>query len=179
MKKHLSIALVAGFLAFCFGAADLNAQTSQTIDITVNLLEWYDLDLNHTTLTFNDLAPTPGPTPPSAALPAQEGPVTVTAFALLLPGSGLQLTATAGGDLLDSSTGSTIGVGALTWTASGPGFQDGTLATSAQTVGTWAGLVGGFLHYHVGNLSFSFNRDYANQAPGTYTATVTYTLSSI
>ena len=176
MKKILScILIIIGTVFFC-GQGSLYAQLPIThdIDITVTLMAWYDLNIDVTTLTFTDTAPTPGPTP-TASLAPSEGQVSVSAFAIMFPAAALSLTCAAGADLT-KSTGTDIGADAITWTGGGPGFVNGTLATTSQSVASWAS---GVFHWHQGTLDFVFNRDYANQEPGVYTATITYTLSAV
>ncbi len=61
----------------------------------------------------------------------------------------------------------------VTWSASGAGFQGGTLSkTEAQTVGSWtgSGMRSGAIRYAVANSS--------GHAPGTYTTALTYTLAT-
>ncbi|MDW3227252.1 MAG: hypothetical protein PHR93_07270, partial [Acidobacteriota bacterium] len=71
----------------------------------------------------------------------------------------------------------TIGIGAISWKATGTGYVDGAMSTSGNiTAGSWSGSI---LHWHEGSFTYSFLRDYTTQAPGTYTASATYTLSAV
>jgi hypothetical protein len=77
----------------------------------------------------------------------------------------------AGGDL-DSGT-DTIAISNLTWSATGTGFQAGTMnKTTAQTLGNWtnSGQQSGSHTYTLPN-SWSYST-------GTYQATITYTLTA-
>ena len=176
MKKLLSLALALGLIAFVGTNSSLYAQDTETITFNVTLAEWYDLFFDQTTITFTDVQPTPSPSPGTASIPADNGPVSVRVFALLLPASSLQLTVRANGDLAKGS-GSDIGIDAITWTATGSGYQAGTMSTATDVMaGSWSGSI---VHWHTGTFSYLFARDYENQEPGTYAATATYTLSAI
>ena len=178
MKKLLSLALALGLITFAGTNSSLYAQDSETITFNVNLAAWYDLYLDQTTITFTDVEPTPSPSPGTTSIPADNGPVSVRVFALLLPASSLQLTVRANGDLTRGS-GPNIGIAAITWTATGSGYSPGPIAMSTTAdvgAGSWTGSI---LHWHEGTFSYLFARDYENQEPGTYTATATYTLSGI
>ena len=178
MKKLLSLGLALGLITFASTNSSLYAQDTETITFNVTLAAWYDLSLDQTTITFTDVAPPIQQSPGTTSIPADNNPVNVRVFALVLPASPLQLTVRANGDLSKGS-GSDIGIGAITWTATGSGYSPGPIAmsTSADVVaGSWTGSI---LHWHEGTFSFLFARDYENQEPGTYTATATYTLSGI
>lgn len=176
MKKLLLLALALGLITFAGTNSSLYAQDTETITFNVTLSAWYDLSLDQTTITFTDVEPTPSPSPGTTSIPADNGPVSVRVFALLLPASSLQLTVRANGDLTRGS-GPDIGIAAITWTATGSGYQPGGMSTATDEVaGSWTGSI---LHWHEGTFSYLFARDYENQEPGTYTATATYTLSAI
>lgn len=177
MKKYLSI--FAATLIALFGFSSIaHAQATEDITITVALLEWYDISLSATDITFDDVMPTPSQTPGTTSIAANENAVDVRVFALIIPGSSLSLTVRANGDLTDGGT-NTIGIGAVSWTVTGAGYVAGTMSTAADVaVGSWAGIAG-VLHWHEGTFSYFFERDYENQVPATYTATATYTLSAI
>jgi hypothetical protein len=67
----------------------------------------------------------------------------------------------------------TLPASTITWTAAGAGFVAGTLnRTTAQTVGTWVGSGA-----RTGNQSLLFANAWTYPI-GTYTLTMTYTLSS-
>jgi hypothetical protein len=176
MKKLMTFLLAMGLLAF-IGSYSLFAQSTQNVTFRVNLLEWYDLSIGNTTITFTDQAPAIQNPPPSVNIAANENPVSVRVFALVAPTATLRLTATANGDLTKGS-GNDININAISWTvASGSGFLAGTLQNAvAVNAGSWTGSA---FHWHQGGYNYAFIRDYQTQEPGTYTATVTYTLSKI
>ena len=174
MKKLAFLTLAA---LLVMGGNGLFAQVKATKDVTltVNLLDWYYLSVTPNTLTFEDPTPTAVP-PPATKINANEYPVAVTAFALLLPSKKLELTLKANGTALQGTGTNTIAFDAIKWTASGgDGMVEGTLSISSVTIGSWTG----WYHNHTGNLFFTFDRDYTTQAPDTYTATATYILSVV
>jgi len=179
LKKALSLLPIIGLLLLA-GSSNLLAQSqnqdTQDVTFQVQLFEWYDLYIAQTTITFTDRPPTVGNPPTNVSIAANENPVDVRVFAIILPGDTLSLTVKANGDLKKGS-GSDIGIDAISWTATGDGYQAGTMSTSTDvTAGTWTSAI---FHWHTGTFSYFFARDYQNQEPGTYTATATYTLSSI
>lgn len=150
----------------------LLAQQSKDVTFQVTLAEWYDLSIGTNTVTFTDVAPTVGATPGTVQIAANENPVAVRVFAIMVPASSLSLTVTAAGDFH-----STVPASTVSWTVTGAGYQAGSLlAGNAVSVGQWTGSI---FHWHEGQLNFSFLRDYVNQEPGTYSITATYTLSKI
>jgi len=169
MKKTLSI---LGLVVLMAGG--LFAATTQNVNMTVNLSAWYDLSVGTSSLTFTDVQPAISATPGTQAIAADEGAVAVRAFAITSTGNTLKLNVVANADLTAGSN--TIGIGAITWTASGSGYAGGTMAKTSVEAGSWTGSV---LHWHEGTFTYSFLRNYATQAPGAYTATATYTLSAI
>jgi hypothetical protein len=151
------------------------AQATKDVTMTVTLKAWYDLSLGASAISFDDVQPALASSPATQSIAANEGPVAVRAFAVTKPGDTLELSVAAAADLTDGTN--TIGIGAISWTATGTGYAAaGTMAKTDVTAGSWTGSI---LHWREGNFTFSFLRDYATQAPGTYTATATYTLSVI
>ncbi len=172
MERKKTNFLLTAFFALVLSVSPLMAQVTKDVTFKVTLAEWYDLYISQDTITFTDVAPTVGSNPGTVQIQANEGPVAVRAFAIMVPSSSLRLTVTANGDFH-----STIPASTVSWTASGTGYQPGNLQNGvAVIVGQWSGSI---LHWHEGNLSFSFMRDYATQEPGTYSITATYTLSKI
>jgi hypothetical protein len=169
MKKTLTILSLMALMA-----GGLFAATTQNVNMTVNLSAWYDLSVGTSSLTFNDVQPAISATPGTQTITAAEGAVAVRAFAVTKISDTLKLYVVANSDLTAGST--TIGIDAITWTASGSGYAGGTMAKTSVEAGSWGSAV---LHWHQGSFTYSFLRDYVNQAPGAYTATATYTLSSI
>jgi hypothetical protein len=151
------------------------AQATKDITFQVSLYEWYDLSISQNTITFTDTTPDITSNPATKSIAANEGPVSVRAFAVIVPSASLQLTVTAHNDLSDGTH--TIPASSISWTASGAGYQAGSLANAtAVTVGSWSGSI---FHWHEGTLNFSFLRNYTTQAPGNYSLTATYTLSKV
>jgi hypothetical protein len=127
-------------------------------------------------VTFTDVIPTAGPNPPNTPIAGSPADVSVAAFAVCGSGQTLSLTVRTATDLTAPGP-LTIGVGAITWTATGSGYTGGTMtmAPGGAPVGSWSGTI---LHYHTGTFNYSFLRNYSTQAPGSYSATATYTLSA-
>jgi len=177
--KKISLFSIISLIVLFAGSGYLAAQPSQgqsTHDllITVNILEWYDLSIGETAITFDDQAPPVSATPGTVSIAANENSVSVRVFAILVPSNSLQLTVLASGDLVDGTK--TIGIEAISWSAGGDGYVAGIMSkTTNVTAGSWSGAV---FHWHTGTFDYSFARDYTTQEPGIYTATVTYTLSS-
>ena len=169
MKKTLTILSVV-----LLAAGGLFAQSTKDLTMTVNLSAWYDLSLSATSISFTDVAPTAAAAPAAASIAANEGAVSVRAFAVTGAGKTLSLTVKANGDLVSGSD--SIEIGAISWASTGSGYVNGAMATSNVTAGSWSGSI---LHWHEGTFTYSFLRDYATQAPGAYTASATYTLSAV
>jgi len=171
MKK--SLIMVLGLVVMAGVAL---ADATQNINMTVNLQAWYNLSFSGSSLTFTDVAPaTYSASPATKSIAANEGAISVDAFAVIKSSQTLNLTVKANGDLTDGTN--NIGIGAITWAATGSGYAAGTMnKTTAQSAGSWTSSI---LHYHSGTFTYSFLRDYTSQAPGTYTASATYTLSVV
>lgn len=169
MKKTLTILSVV-----LLAAGGLFAQSTKNLTMTVNLSAWYDLSLSAASISFTDVAPTVAAAPAAVPIAANEGAVSVRAFAVTGAGKTLSLTVKANGDLVSGSD--SIGIGAISWTSTGVGYVGGAMAKSNVTAGSWSGSI---LHWHEGTFTYSFLRDYATQAPGAYTASATYTLSAV
>ena len=171
-RKLLSYLGIAGFLLLGVVSAQAQVLTTKDVTFQVTLAEWYDLYIGTNSVTFTDVAPSISDEPGTLQIEANENPVDVRVFAIIVPASSLRLTVTALSDFH-----STIPANTVSWTVSGSGYQDGSLqAGTAVTVGEWSGSV---FHWRAGQLNFSFLRDYVNQEPGTYSITATYTLSKV
>lgn len=163
------------------GGNGLFAQTTKDVTLTVSLSAWYNLTIGAAAVSFADESPaTFDAAPANKTIAGSPANVNVAAFAVCAAGQTLKLTVKAGTDLTTGGgTPLTIGIGAITWTASGDaGYVGGAMTTApaGASAGSWTGSI---LHYHTGTFNYSFLRNYTNQAPGTYTATATYTLSAI
>ncbi len=173
MKKTLTLTL--GLLVVLAGGLMAQTVDSKTVNMTVNLKAWYDLNIGSATLTFEDQQPDISATPANKDLVATEGPVDVEVFAVMKKSDTLRLVVSATD--LDSGD-ATIGIGAISWVATGTGFSSGTMATSNVTAGEWASGASA-IRWQTGTFSFKFSRNYETQEPGDYSTTATYTLSVI
>ncbi|MCX6565631.1 MAG: hypothetical protein NTW38_04295 [Candidatus Aminicenantes bacterium] len=172
MKKPI----IGALLVLGLSAGLLFAQSSATRTLTVNatVSSRYKLEMTSNNVTFTRIA-----NPQTAPVISQnESPITVTVKAttsrsLTLPQT-FNLRVQAVGTLKDSSTGATIPISAITWTATGSGFvTSGTLSSSAnQLLGTWNAS-----GTYTGTIKFSF-QDNANYAPGTYSLVVTLSVGT-
>jgi len=119
------------------------------------------------TINFPDTDPFTNPTINGAGL-------TVQALARVAVGAGVSLTVQAGGNFV-SPGGDAIPIGNLTWgTAGDTGFNaTGTMSSAAaQPVGNWTGPGA-----HNATQTYTLVNDWA-YAPGNYSVTLTYTLTS-
>jgi hypothetical protein len=151
-------------ITFVLWAAALQAQTTQTLTINATVSSRAELTLSPTTINFADASPT---TSPSVAA---DSSVTVTAK---VRSSGTPtLKVLANGDL--TSGGNTIGIGNVTWTASGSPFIAGTMnKTTAQDAATFSSGSGSYS----GSFSYALVNSWT-YAVGSYTQTATYTLTA-
>ena len=142
------------------------ATSTQNLTVNATVSATASLTLGNASISF--AAANPGTTP---SIAATENPVSVTANAQTSATGAVTLTCLAGGDLTAGSN--TIAISNVTWTATGTGFVAGTMnKTTAQSAGAWTGSAA---------RSGSFNYSLANSwsyATGSYTATVTYTLTA-
>jgi hypothetical protein len=137
-------------------SASLNASVTSQARLSVSTLS----------ISFPDADPDTIP-----SIPALPGPVTMTVKARTFGNGPVTLTVRATGDLRSGL--STIPASQITWTATGSGFVGGTLsATAAQTVASWIGS-----GVRTGTQSFFF-RNLWSYHTGTYTLTMTFTLSA-
>ncbi|MGB9835386.1 MAG: hypothetical protein ACPLRX_01445 [Candidatus Saccharicenans sp.] len=175
-KETLKKVLLGLSLVALLSLSPVLAQVTKQVTFQVNLLEWYDLSLDKTALTFSDIAPSYVSNPSTRSISANEGPLSVTVFAIVIPTAQVRLTVTAQGDLTAGSY--TIPASNISWTGTGSGFaSSGSLQNgTAVGVGSWSGSV---FYYVTGQMNFSFLRDYINQVPGNYSLTATFTLSKV
>ncbi len=140
------------------------ASDTFTVAATASVGGLTKLTLSTAAISFPDADPDSVP-----LIPASGGPITITAKARATPGAPITLTVEAQDDLRSGTD--VIPVSALTWTASGPGFVDGTVVRgSAQTLAAWttSGV-------HTGTQLYTL-RNLWTYATGTYTLTLVYTL---
>ena len=165
MRRHVPVLLLlAALLAAPPPAAA--QQNSRDATLTANVNAMARLSLSSLTLAFADADPDTVPQVPSTT-----GPIAVEAKARAFQGEAITLTVAADDDLRSGTD--VIPASALSWTASGPGFVSGTLAVGvAQTVGSWANS-----GVHAGTLTWVLANSWT-YAPGTYSLTLTYTLTA-
>ena len=167
MKKAYVFLFVVGLgLALMAGGA-FAAQATGTLNVTATVANTAKLDIAPANISFPDADPDTTPN-----IPASPASISISAKAKTGNASNVTLTALAGGELTSGSD--TIAINNVTWTGGGAGFNaNGTLnRTVAQSVGSWSGS---------GNRSGTQTFSLANSwsyAPGNYTATITYTLTS-
>jgi hypothetical protein len=134
--------------------------------ISANVGTLANLTVSSTSVSFPDSDPDAVP-----QVNALGGPLTITTKARATRGSQVRLTVQANGPLRSGLN--TIAAAAITWTSTGAGFVAGTLSSTAPvTVGTWTGSGS-----RSGTQTLMFQNLWT-YASGTYTASLTYTLSA-
>jgi len=134
-----------------------------TVSATVNAKAKLTLGTN--TASFADADPDVTPLLSAAAISVDVKTRTAAA-------SNVTLTVLAGGALTNASS-DTIPINQLTWTATGSGFAAGTMSSStAQALGTFLG--GGTAS---GTQTYQLVNSW-NYKTGSYSATITYTLTA-
>lgn len=164
MSDSVRISFVVCLLVLCGGIPAAAQTDSATLNASVN--SQARLSFSTLSISFPDADPDTSP-----SIPALPGPVTITAKARTSANGAVTLTVRATGDLRSGL--STIPASAVTWTSTGSGFVGGTLsASAAQTVASWLGS-----GVRTGTQSFIF-RNLWTYATGTYTLTMTFTLTA-
>jgi hypothetical protein len=144
----------------------LAASANQTLNLSAQVNSRAKIVLNVGAINFVDFR-----SDNLDNLPANENPVAITANAKTGNNSTITLTFLASDDLRSPTR--TIPISCVTWTATGAGYQSGTMSkTSAQTVGTWTGPGS-----YAGALSFFFDTK-VPQAADSYTSSGTFTLTA-
>ena len=163
--RRRTVTAVFFVLAFAAGRVPAAAQTGNaTLNAAVNGLA--RLSLSSAAITFPDADPDTVP-----SIQAAQGPITLTAKARTSPNGAVTLTVQASDHLRSGIN--TIPASNITWVASGAGFSNGTLsAAMAQIVAAWTGS-----GVRSGTQTFFF-KNLWSYATGTYTLTMTYTLSA-
>jgi hypothetical protein len=165
VRFKISIGLSVLAVAVALLARPASAQSrNATLNVSINGLA--RLSLSSTGVTFPDSNPDLVPQVPGAA-----GPLVITVKARATINSTIRLSVLASDDLRSGVR--TLPASNITWTAAGAGFVPGTLnRTTPQAVGTWVGS-----GVRTGSQSLFF-RNVWTHPTGTYTLTMTYTLSS-
>ena len=164
MRDPVRFLLLVLFL-LATGIVPAAAQTdTATLNASINGLA--RLSLSTFSISFPDADPDTVP-----IVPASQGPLTITAKARASFNGVLTLTVQASDDLRSGLN--TIPAASITWTATGSGFNSGTLSTAApQTVAGWTGS-----GVYTGTQMFFF-KNLWSYAAGTYTLTMTFTLTA-
>ena len=156
--------LTLGWTLLALGAPAA-AQTA-TATITANVQTVARLTLSATSVSFPDASPDLVPN-----VPATGGPLSITAKARASNAAQVVLTVLASGVLRSGVN--TINESAITWTTTGTGFLAGTLSrTTPVAVGRWTGS-----GVRTGSQSLFFQNLWT-YVRGTYTTSMTYTLSA-
>ena len=142
-----------------------SAQT-RTATVTVSINGLARMSLSANAVTFPDSNPSLVP-----QVAPTSGPLNITVKARTPLNATIRLSVLASDDLRSGVR--TIPAATITWTATGPGFVPGTLNTATpQSVGSWIGS-----GVRTGAQSLLFANSW-NHPVGTFTTTMTYTLSS-
>ena len=165
--RHL-LTFTAAAIVLATAAENLCAQAlTGAINVTAVFNSRIKLTFDRTSVIFDTAA-----YDINTVVPVQADPLTVSAKARVPPNTRIVLTVQANGPF--TSGGSTIPVNKLSWTMTGTGFQAGGTANehAAKTLGSWRGP-GSWTGRQV--YEFLDSWDYA---VGTYSVTMTYTLSA-
>jgi hypothetical protein len=152
--------------ASSFGQPPTGSAITDTATLSATLTPLAKLALSSTSLNFPDADPDTVP-----LVPGVPDRLDITAKARATAGATVVLTLQATDDLRSGVN--IIPASAISWTATGAGFVAGTLSrTTPQTVGSWTGS-----GLHSGSQHFTFVNSWSYPI-GTYTLSLTYTLSS-
>lgn len=163
-----SLFIVLGFLPeSLFSQASDNA----TLSLTAYVSARCKIEVNTSIISFTRSTWTGQP----QTIAANEGPFTLTIKMTSNSGSTVNVWLVASSDLKDASTGYTIPIGTISWTAQGAGFCAGQLNNASPVLAARLSGSGIFK----GSLNFSFADDPKNFAPGNYQATVTILVTGI
>jgi hypothetical protein len=165
MKAVWSGIGVTAAVMFFSTAAYAQAVNTATANVTATAVVAAKARLEMSgTVAFADADPETVPTINSA-------PLTITVKARTASTGAVTLTVVSGSDLMNGTL--FIPISSMTWGSTGAGYVGGTSnKTTAQSLGAWtgSGTYGGAQTYSLPN-SWTY-------ATGTYTATLTYTLTS-
>jgi hypothetical protein len=163
-RLRQSAALAWTLLALTAPAAAQTETETATINASISTIA--KLSLSAASVSFADADPDAVP-----QVTASGGPLSITAKARATNGAQVLLTVRASNNLRSGVN--TIAASALTWTTTGTGFQAGTMSQTAQvTVGRWTGS-----GVRTGTQTLRFQNLWTYRT-GTYTTSLTYTLSA-
>jgi hypothetical protein len=157
--------MTAAAVLMVSSTAFAQAQTdTKNVTVTANVNAKAKLTLGSNSATFADADPDVTPLLSASA-------ISIDVKARTSAAGSVTLTVQSGGDLVSGSD--TIAINQLTWTVTGTNFAAGTMSkTAAVSVGAWSGsgMPSGTQTYKLVN-SWGYNT-------GSYTATITYTLTA-
>ena len=164
MRKAVWSAISAAVMLFTFSTAAYAQLDTETINAPAVVAARGRTTLTGT-INFPDTDPFTNPTIDAA-------PLSVQALARVGIGAGVSLTVQAGGNFVSGTD--SIPIGNLSWTSAGAGYTPtGTMSSAtAQPVGAWTGPGA-----RNGTQTYTFINDWA-YAPGNYSVTLTYTLTT-
>lgn len=166
IRQRIATTFMTMLLLLGNTAGSHGATTTSNLTVNTNIAARASLVLASATINFPDADPT---TVPSIA--AAENAVNVIARVRTGSSSVASLQVLAASDL--TSGANVIAVSNVTWTATGTGFVAGTMnSTTPQTAGSWTGpgeQIGTFSYFLANSWNF---------ATGSYSTTVTYTLTA-
>ena len=166
MKKAVwSAAAAAAILMFATSASAQTTLATASLTATATVGNQARLTLGGGPVNFAD-------NDPDLVTSITAAAVTIQARARVAPTTVVNLTVLAGATHFDPAT-STIPVGNLSWSVSGAPFTAGTVSSSTQqSLGQWTGPA-----THNGSQTYALQNLWS-YAPGTYSLTLTYTLST-
>jgi hypothetical protein len=157
--------LTAAALVLCSTQASAQAVDTKTVTVSATVNAKAKLTLGSNTASFADADPDVTPLLSAAAISVDVKTRTAAA-------NNVTLTVQAGGDLVNAAS-DVININQLSWTVTGTGFAAGTMSsTVAQSLGTFAG--GGNVS---GTQTYQLVNSW-NYKTGSYSATITYTLTA-
>ncbi len=167
MKKLALVGLTLALVAWCAGNVVFAATDTKSVTVTATVGNQVVFTVNNTTVNFVDTDPA------TASIPG-DVTVMITAKARVAKDGVWTLDVKAGGDLTEAG-GGVIPIGAITWTCGdGGGYAAGGTMnkTTAQAVGSFTNSGS-----HVGTQTYAMANSWS-YATGSYSATLTYTLTT-
>jgi hypothetical protein len=151
-----------------FGSASAASVDQVTTDIIIMIASGAALTLSTNVINFPSADPDTMPSIPASQNPVQVQCVISGAFL-----SNVTLTVQASGNLV--AGGNSIPINRVSWTATGSGFQPGTMSTTPVQAGQWFIFLGS--RTFIGTFSYFLQNSWT-YATGNYAATATYTLTA-
>lgn len=165
MKKLFLLTCAVALVTLTAVVANAATATA-TVTVSATVSATAKLSLGASSIHFADAIPDD-----VMLIPQTEPAITISAKAKTSTGGNVTLTVMAGSDLTSGSD--TIAISNIAWTATGTGFTPGTLSKSAaQSLGSWTNS-----GTWDGTQTYKFTNSWAYPT-GSYTATLTYTLTA-